>query len=150
MLACALGFLSWRPAFAGAGLAAAGTLTASLIIGPVPADIALAACWISLAFAALGVFWPRYSRRWLAGSWLFSALAGLSAGLALGQPDVGTHPLVVLSILPLVGALAMLCIGRGWAIAPRILTSWLLAVAILAGSIPYLVDHPGYVPDHRM
>ncbi|OBX19814.1 hypothetical protein A9995_04445 [Erythrobacter sp. QSSC1-22B] len=150
VLACALAFLGRRAAFAGAGIAAAGTLTAALFIGPVPADIALAGCWISVAIASLGVFWPRYPQLLVAGSLLFSAFAGLCAGLVLGQPDAGSHPLTVLAILPLVLAPAMLCIGRGWDIAPRILTSWLLSVAMLVGAIPYLVDHPGYVPDHRM
>ena len=58
------------------------------------------------------------------------------------------------ALLPVIAALllclpAQFCVARGWAIAPRVVTSWLLAVALLVGAIPHLIVHPGYVPDHR-
>lgn len=149
VLACALGFLPPRTAFAGAGIAAATTVFAALAIEPVAQDIVLAGCWVSLIIAALSVFWPRYSQERIIPAFLFCAVAGLSAGLVVGQPSGGALPVAIATVL-LLALPAAICVRRGWAIAPRILTSWLLAVALLAGTIPYLVDHPGYVPDHRM
>lgn len=149
VLACALAFLPPRTAFAGAGLAAVVTIVAALAIEPVAQDVALAGCWVILAVAALCVFWPRYAQGRTLPVVILCAGAGLWAGLVLGQPEADSHPAAVATVLLLMLPAAF-CVRRGWAIAPRILTSWLLAVALLAGTIPYLVDHPGYVPDHRM
>lgn len=149
VLACALAFLPLRTALAGAGLATGATLIGAWTIESVEKDVALAGCWISLAIAALCVYWPRYAQQRIVLVLLFCAVAGFWAGLVLGQPDNGSHATAIVAVL-LLTLPAAICVRREWAVAPRILTSWLLAVALLAGTIPYLVDHPGYVPDHRM
>lgn len=149
VLACALAFLPFRTAVAGAVIAAAATVVAAWTIKPVEEDIALIMCWVSLAIAAFCVFWPRYAQQRIVPVLLFCAMAGSWAGLVLGRPD-GVGQAAVVATTLLLTFPAAICVKRGWVIAPRILTSWLLAVALLAGTIPHLVDHPGYVPDHRM
>lgn len=149
VLACALAFLSRRIATASVATAGIFTAAIALTVAPPAIGIALAGCWISLGLGALSVFWPKLARR----GWLlpiaFSANSGVWAGLVLA--DDGGHAALVPALICLTLVVpAAFSVERGWTIAPRIVTSWLLAVALLAGSIPHLIDHPGYVPDHRM
>lgn len=147
VLACALAFLPRRVAIMGVAVTAIATVATVLALPSPPAEMALAGCWISLIIAALSVYWPKVGRRGRLLPVLFSANAGVWAGLVLAE-STAALPAALSALLVVVPA--ALCVARGWTIAPRILTSWLLAVALLAGSIPYLIDHPGYVPDHRM
>ncbi len=149
VLACALAFLSRRVAIAGVVTAGIAATAVALTVSSPETDVALTGCWISLIIGALSVFWPKLARR----GWLlpvaFSANAGVWAGLVLAA-DGAAAALVPALLALLIVLPATFSVERGWTIAPRILTSWLLAVALLAGSIPHLIDHPGYVPDHRM
>lgn len=149
VLACALAFIPRRIAVAGAAAALVVTV-ATLVANPrVPGAIALNGCWVSLLVGALSVYWPGVAQRSKVISILFGANAGIWAGLVLvAEARAGALVPVLASLLLLLPA--RLCVRRGWTIAPRIVTSWLLAVALLAGAIPHLIEHPGYVPDHRM
>lgn len=80
---------------------------------------------------------------------IFCANAGVWAGLVVAIEPVPVALAPVLAVL-FIGFPARLCLARGWTIALRVVTSWLLAVAMLVGAIPHLVIHPGYVPDHRV
>ena len=147
-LAFALAFVPRRTAVAAISLSVLMVVAVYFIVAHPPVELAFAGCWISLAIAALSVYWPETagSRGWLCVA--FAANAGFWAGLVLKTEATAG------ALLPVIAALllclpAQFCVARGWAIAPRVVTSWLLAVALLVGAIPHLIVHPGYVPDHR-
>lgn len=106
-------------------------------------------CWVSLIATSLCVLIPNSIRISQPIDILFCVNAGLWGGLLAGTQAIGS--IFFVAIVPLILALpAKLCIKRGFAIIPRVLVSWLLAVTILVGSLPYFVENPGYVPNHRM
>ena len=148
VLAFALAFVPRRTAFASAAMAtAAAALTMAL--PTVPAGFAFAACWTSLGLAALSVYWPGLARANPALCMAFSVNAGVWSGALAQTAATGLSALMIVTVV-LLGIPAAWCVDRGWSIVPRVVTSWLLAVAILVGAIPLLVAHPGYVPDHRI
>jgi hypothetical protein len=149
VLACALAFMPLRISIAGAAVALVATIATLAASPAVPTAIALNGCWVSLIAGALSVYWPRLAQRSKTIPILFSTNAGIWSGLVLAADARGGALIAILASLFLLLP-ARFCVRRGWTIAPRIVTSWLLAVALLAGSIPHLIDHPGYVPDHRM
>lgn len=146
VLGFALAFMPRRTALWRAALAAGIALVAAAA-PPVPPAAAFAGVWASLIVAAVWVYWPQRAGGTPGLGWVLAVFAGFWAGLSAGQ-DGGV--LAGAQVLPalLAGAPAAWCIGRGWDIAPRVVTSWLLAVALLAGALPFLVEHPGYVADH--
>jgi len=103
------------------------------------------ACWISIvacgavAYAPYGVS-ARFAIALAAG-------AGVSAGAVGTRADAPA--LVVL--VPLVAAVTM-CAARAAArhvpLAPKVVASWLIAVALLATLLQMLPVTPGYLPDH--
>ena len=144
----ALAFVPRKVAL-GAALVCVLTAVAAANVGGVPSGVTFTGCWASLALSALSVYWPRTAQN---TAWLclaFAANAGAWAGLVVSTEASGSAVIRVLAVL-LLGIPAAWCIDRGWTIAPRIVTSWLLAVAILVGAIPHLVVHPGYEPDHNI
>ncbi len=147
-LAFALAFVPRRTAMAACGAAAAAVVATYFLLAIPPVELAFTGCWISLAISALSVYWPAaaQSRCWLC--LFFAANAGIWAGLVIKTESPPTALLPVIAVLLLIIP-ARYSVGRGWAIAPRVVTSWLLAVALLVGAIPHLIVHPGYVPDHR-
>jgi hypothetical protein len=133
-----------------AGIAAcalACVVTVLLVRVPTPTWV-FAGCWSSLIVTAILVYFPQAVQRW---PWLVLPLAangGVWAVLVVGTEAVATDALPILATLALVVP-ARFCVARGWVLAVRVVTSWLLAVALLVGAIPLLVVHPGYVADHR-
>ena len=116
---------------------------AAAALGPrlSPDQPVLIACWLSVVAAALVVFRGRELQ--VVPSALLSANAGLWCGL-LAVDDRPT--LATLALAPLAFAGCWL-VDRGYAVAIKVLASWLTAVAILALSLP-LFTTPGNVPDH--
>ena len=100
-----------------------------------------AACWGSVTVTALAVYLPRGLRPPFA--LLLAANAGLWCGL-LAAGDRTAFAALALAPLALLGRQV---VDRGYAIALKVAASWLLAVAILALSLP-LFTTPGNVPDH--
>ena len=148
VFAFALAFVPRKVALTAALVCLLAALVAPSV-GGVPPGVAFTGCWASLALAALSVYWPRTAQR---TAWLclaFAADAGGWAGLVVSTEAPWWATLQVLPVL-LLGLPAAWCVDRGWTIVPRIVTSWLLAVAILVGAIPHLVVHPGYEPDHNI
>lgn len=101
-------------------------------------------CWASVIVAALAVHLAGGVRTPLAlvlaanaGLWTGAivAVAGVPADLARALP-------FALLALP-----ARWLVGRRGALAVKVVSSWLIAVAILAATLP-IVPTPGYVPDH--
>lgn len=104
------------------------------------------ACWGVILIMAVLTFWPR---QWPALVTIsVSVAAGFVAGAfvatAATPPKLWQAMLVILVALP-----ATLAVERGYPMFPRVVMSWLLAVAMLAALLPYVVSHPGYIPDHR-
>jgi hypothetical protein len=145
-LALMLGFVSRKTA--ALALAAAAIVAATVSWLPVPDDLieaAFLACWGSVVVIALFVYWPRRFHTAIAVA--LGVVAGLAAGLVIAAE--GT-PVDLLRSLPaaLLVIPASIAVSRGYAVAPKVVASWLVAVALLAAIIPHVVVHPGYVPDH--
>jgi hypothetical protein len=148
VVAFALAFASSRGMASGAGAAA---LTCLTMVELVPTQLfqwAFAGCWVSLILTALLVYFPMPQRRFAWVGPLLGVNGGVWAGTVIATEASLADSLPVVLVL-LLCVPARLMVGRGWSLALRIVTSWLLAVALLVGSIPLLVVHPGYVPDHK-
>ncbi len=103
-----------------------------------------AACWLSVIVTAAAVHLPRR-----VGFRLVLVLA-INAGLWAGAVvAVAGMPLDLIRALPVaLLALPAAALARGrWGIAVKIVSSWLVAVAILAATLP-IVPTPGYAQDH--
>lgn len=148
VVAFALAFVGRRIAIAGLVLCAAACMVTVLAERvPTPSWV-FAGCWSSLIVTALVVYFPQILRRW---PWLVFLLAvngGVWAALVVATESAAMAVVPILATLVIIIP-AGLCVTLGWALAVRVVTSWLLAVALLVGAIPYLVVHPGYVADHR-
>ena len=83
----------------------------------------------------------------LRGGVALSVNAGFWAAAVIslsGEPfDVVKALPAVLLILP-----AAWLVARGASIAVKVASSWLIAIAILAATLPFLPVTPGYMPDH--
>ena len=102
-------------------------------------------CWTSVAATAAVVHFPRgigFNTRLVlslnAGFWCGAvvALTGSRTDLVMALP-------AALVVLP--GAWML---DRGAAIVVRVVSSWLIAVAVLAATLQLLPVTPGYLPDH--
>ena len=127
-----------------AALAAAGVAAAALPGGAaIGLPNAVIACATSAALTALCIHLPERAGR--AAAVPLSANAGFWCGLLAGQMLPWQMPLLA---LPIAVALAgRWLIARGWPIVLKVLSGWLIAIAILAAALP-LITTPGYVPDH--
>ena len=100
-------------------------------------------CASAVVVTALCVHVPRGIPPWMA--LLLSVAAGLCTAVIVSLAAVP----VALAALPL--ALLALpgrwIVSRGYAIIPKILSGWMIAIAILAAALP-LITTPGYQPDH--
>jgi len=145
-LAFALSFAPRRalgPSFIALAAAAIG---ASLItVDPGWDDGVFFGCWFSVMLTAGAVHLPR-----AVGFKLALALA-LNAGLWTGGVIAAAGASIdLLTALPL----ALLCVPGSWlvatgrSIAIKVVTSWLVAVAILASALSIAPITPGYEPDH--
>ena len=148
VLSFALAFLPRQTALIAAAVAALAAVAAHAV-GGVTDTAAFAGCWISLILAALAVYWPQplAGHRW--ATFALALNAGVWAGLVEASEGLAT-PLPRALLALLLGLPAAWCIARGWTIVPRVVTSWFLAAALLTATIPMLIVHPGYVPDHRL
>jgi hypothetical protein len=102
-------------------------------------------CWISIAATAAAVQVPEglstpaaVALSVNAGIWVGAVTALSGSGFNL----VKTLP-CVLALLP-----AAFIIGRRAPILVKVVASWLVAVAVLAGTLQLLPVTPGYLPDH--
>jgi len=103
------------------------------------------ACWISIAANAAAVHVPKGLNTPAAVALSINAGTWVGAVTALSGPKfnlVKTLP-CVLALLP-----AAFIIGRRAPIVVKVAASWLVAVAVLAGTLQLLPVTPGYLPDH--
>lgn len=108
-------------------------------------EIVFLGCWASVVATAAAVHLPRGPGLW--GGIVFSVNAGVWAGAVLAltgsRLDLLKAAPSVLIVLP-----AAWLIQRRAGIAVKVVSSWLIAVAILAAVLPFLPVTPGYLPDH--
>jgi hypothetical protein len=107
-------------------------------------EIVFAGCWVSVILTAASVFLRPGRPAW------FGPLLGANAGLWSGAViAISGTTLDLLRSLP--AALILLpatwLVSRGGGIAVKVVSSWLVAIAILAATLP-IVPTPGYAPDH--
>ncbi len=145
-LALALGFVP--PARAGVALVLAFgcSIAARTINVPLAPESGLLACWLGVCALAIATWLPT---RWTPVVTLAAAAAaGMIAGVALAPvatyTALGSCMLAASLFVP-----ARFAVERGFGIVPRVVASWLFAVAVLAALLPLVVPHPGYVADHR-
>ena len=102
------------------------------------------ACWGGVIAAAATVHLPRGP-----GTVAAIALAVGAAVLAGAVTAVSgsLHTLLIALPWALVTIPAAWLIARGWGIGVKIVSSWLIAIALLAAALP-LTPTPGYEPDH--
>jgi hypothetical protein len=102
-------------------------------------------CWLSVAITAAAVHLRHGLRLWEALLLSFNAGAWACAVIALSA-----SPIDLLRAAPwaLIFLPASWLIRRGGGIAIKVVSSWVIAVAILAGTLQLLPVTPGYLPDH--
>ncbi len=144
-LGVALSFASRRGAWLGvAALIVAAVLVASLASPASLGGAVFAGAWLSVIVTAALAFVP-----WaLRDSWAIAA--GLNGGGWLGAlASLSPRPAELIFVLPL--ALSFLAgqwlTARGYAIAPKVVLSWIVAIASLSFFVS-LMPMPGYQPDH--
>jgi hypothetical protein len=102
-------------------------------------------CWISIVATAAAVHAP-------AGLSVPAAVAlSVNAGIWVGAVSALSGPgFNLVKTLPCVLALlpAASIIARRAPIVVKVVASWLVAVAVLAGTLQLLPVTPGYLPDH--
>ena len=142
-LSCALAFTPPRTRWLGL-LAVAVALLVSWL--PVPSawiEIMFIGCWASVAGTAALVhvrgvrFCPAVALAINVGAWAGATVAVTATRNALPS---------AVPVLALIVAAAW-AVGRGWSIAVKVVSSWLIAIALLAAILPTLPT-PGYAPDH--
>jgi hypothetical protein len=103
-------------------------------------------CSLGTVILVLLIFWPARLSRLIA--LVLSVVVGVITGLghSLAAMPQNIYPALAAGALALP---ALVAIERGYAIAVRVVASWLVAIAVLAALLPYVVSHPGYVSEHR-
>lgn len=76
---------------------------------------------------------------------LLCVCTGIFAGLALAVGAGGSSRAVLILILLFFAGQRLVAAGYG--IAPKVVSGWLIAIAMLGVALP-MVSMPGYVPDH--
>lgn len=102
------------------------------------------ACWAGVIMASASVHLPRglSTQLALALALAIAVLAGAVSAIAGSLPTLLLALPWVLVTIP-----AAWLIGHGRGIAVKIVSSWLIAIALLSAALP-LTPTPGYEPDH--
>ncbi len=133
---------AWVP-----GVVAASITTIVTALMPVPRgwlEGVFLGCWTSVAVSAATVHSPRGVG--LSGGLALSVNAGLWCGAVIAVcgslQDIAKALPCLLLLLP---AAALRCRAP---IVVKVVSSWLIAVALLAATLQFLPVTPGYLPDH--
>jgi hypothetical protein len=122
--------------------------SAAMIVIPIPQswlERIFFSCWLSIVATAAAVHLRRGPNLSMAIALSVNAGIWSSAVVALGgsRLDLAKSLPWALILLP-----AAYLIARRAAIAVKVVSSWLIAVAILAATLQILPVTPGYLPDH--
>ena len=125
-------------------LATTATIISLIPVKDAWGEAAFLGCWASVIVFAAALHLPGGAPFWL--TLAFALDAGLWAGAVIvrrgAQGDLLRALPPVLICLP-----ARFAAAHGWSIAVKVVSSWLVAVALLAALLPTALT-PGYVPDH--
>lgn len=147
-LAFALAFMPPRARWRAVAVATAALLTTAVLAPAIPEHIALTGWGVALIAVAIAVYVPAIAARHPILPLLGALGSGGWSGALLAADEPGSAAAYALGFAGIAAA-ASLAVHLGWGLALRVATSWVVAVAILVGTMPYFVAHPGYVPDHR-
>ena len=101
------------------------------------------ACWIVIVACGAGVHLPNNLRVPVAIALAAGATGGAVGGAANAQAMVA-----LLALIATATSLTSRAAAHRVPLAPRIVSSWLIAVALLAATLQMLPVTPGYLPDH--
>lgn len=145
-LACLLAFVPPRLRWVAIAIAVVLTLAVSRLTIPLGwHDGAFTLCWAVVIATALGVHLPDRMRG-RATVFPFAVASGCAGGLVLAAEGASIDLVRALPAILLVVPFAF-ARDRGLGIGVKVVSSWLVAIAILAMVLP-MVGMPGYVPDH--
>ena len=134
---------SWLPCLAWAMVASAGGFAMQPARASI--DLVFLCGWLSVVACAASVHLPRGLSPRLA--LLLAIDAGLWSGALIAAEgrwlDLPAAWLCMLALLP-----AALAVHWRLPIVAKVISSWLIAIAVLAAALPYLPVTPGYLPDH--
>ncbi|GAA0703874.1 hypothetical protein [Dokdonella soli] len=130
------------------GLVALALASTGAVFAPVPSgwtDAVFLGCWIGVAANAATV----HLRRGLRARWAvaLSLNAGAWAGAVVALAGSRFELLEALPCTLALLATASIA-GRRLPITLKVVSSWLIAVALLAAILPFVSVTPGYLPDH--
>lgn len=134
---------SWDPGIAVVTIVACGG--AWVRLPPAWTDTLFLGCWSSTVLNALFVHVARPLGRTLTLLLCFNTGVWVGAVISVAgrRPDLLWALPCMLTLLP-----ASWAMQRGGSIAVKTVSSWLVAVAILAATLQFLPVTPGYLPDH--
>jgi hypothetical protein len=120
----------------------------ALIFLPVPEiwlEGVFLGCWISVIVTAANVNFVRGPSQWVAVALSLNAGLWASAVISLSGSRID-----LLEALPcvLIFFPASWVVARYGSIPVKVVSSWIIAVAILAATLQLLPVTPGYLPDH--
>ena len=119
-------------------------LAALLTLAPHWEEAVFLACWAGVIVAAASVHWPRgLSLRYALA--LALAIAVLTGAVTAAAGSLPALTVALPWVLVTIPAAWLIAHGRG--IAVKIVSSWLIAIALLSAALP-LTPTPGYEPDH--
>jgi hypothetical protein len=108
-------------------------------------EIAFLACWTSTALTAASVHLPNGLNK--VGVVALSLNAGLCSGWVVSLAGSPRDLLIAVPFI-LLALPAWFLVSRHGAIAIKVASSWLIAIAMLSAALPFLPVTPGYQPDH--
>jgi len=121
---------------------------AIVAFAPIPAvwnERTYLACWIVIVACSAGVHLPNALRARVMV--VLAVVAGATGGAVAGAANA--HAIVAsLSLIATTTSLASRAAAQRVPLAPKVVSSWLIAVALLAATLQMLPVTPGYLPDH--
>jgi hypothetical protein len=121
---------------------------AIVAFAPIPAvwnERTYLACWIVIVACGAGVHLSNALRARVMV--VLALAAGATGGAVAGAANA--HAIVAsLSLIATTTSLASRAVARRVPLAPKVVSSWLIAVALLAATLQMLPVTPGYLPDH--
>ncbi len=137
-----LGPQRWKATLAGASASILAMLATLAFVVALPADIVWSVAWAVVAAMAIATWLPRL------GAALPVALACSAGAVGGGLSATVPNQLLFVAILALSTVMTAGGARRDWALAPKVVAGWLLAIAALNATLTVLPVTPGYLPDH--
>ncbi|MDB5704069.1 MAG: hypothetical protein JWN66_1185 [Sphingomonas bacterium] len=145
-LGLVLAFAPRRAALFAIGASAAVAI--GVAVAPIPGawrEGVFLMCWASLLATAAGVHLPRGvpAAAFIAAAINAGIWAGAVSAVSESPGDLFKAMFGLTIVVP-----ALLLVRLRATVAVKVVSSWLIAVAVLAATLPFLPVTPGYLPDH--